>query len=448
MLHRRRPRGGGIAPVLAGLAGCAPAPAEIPADQDIHAIDVALDVAELEGTATLRATPSTAEGGLSLDVRGLTIDEVRLDGFVATPSVDDGRLFVTAGGPEVEVAVDYHFQARGPESFDGWMPDLGVSFQWPSHCGNLFPCDPSPAEGAVYGWEISGTAGELDVIAPTSTHGAVPAYAAGFAVGLYEEIDLGSTPAGTRVEVRHFPGSADAALSGTEHLLAAMAFFEDTYGPYAFGPRFMSVEVDWGADSYGGMEHHPFVHVARFDFGSTEAQVHEAAHGWFGDGVRIRCWEDYVVSEGTTTWATARALDAVAGLDLWPYYTEGFLEPICDGLDSNAVSMPGTCTMTEPDYDQLGGLAAYMKGACFYAEVAQEIGAEALDAVLASVYRQAVGQAIGMVDVLDAIHEVHPAHRARVEDLANDWLRQLACPTDAVQRCFDAGTTGGVVFEW
>jgi aminopeptidase N len=35
-------------------------------------------------------------------------------------------------------------------------------------------------------------------------------------------------------------------------------------------------------------------------------QVHEAAHGWFGDGVRLRCWEDFVLSEGTASHLDAR----------------------------------------------------------------------------------------------------------------------------------------------
>jgi aminopeptidase N len=45
------------------------------------------------------------------------------------------------------------------------------------------------------------------------------------------------------------------------------------------------------------MEHHPYWHVSGAQR-NLLVNAHEAAHGWFGDGVRPRCWEDEVVSEG------------------------------------------------------------------------------------------------------------------------------------------------------
>ena len=61
------------------------------------------------------------------------------------------------------------------------------------------------------------------------------------------------------------------------------------------------------------MEHHPFVHIGSVAIGDEETNVHESAHGWFGDGIRIACWEDFVLSEGTVSATSpARALDVVA----------------------------------------------------------------------------------------------------------------------------------------
>ena len=65
-----------------------------------------------------------------------------------------------------------------------------------------------------------------------------------------------------------------------------------------FGSKAGIVSVAWPAGAFGGMEHHPFSHVAEAAMDSEETLVHESAHGWFGDGIRIGCWEDFVLSEG------------------------------------------------------------------------------------------------------------------------------------------------------
>ena len=54
------------------------------------------------------------------------------------------------------------------------------------------------------------------------------------------------------------------------------------------------------------MEHHPQWHVDDSSFGSQETQAHEASHGWYGDGIRLACWEDFVLSEGTVTYLAGR----------------------------------------------------------------------------------------------------------------------------------------------
>ena len=220
----------------------------------------------------------------------------------------------------------------------GGCPRSACRSSGPSSCGNLFPCDPDPADGVTFSMDVRGGDPDLTAVYPTSTVGDAPPYMPAVAVGPYERLTLGATEAGTSLSAWYLPGSD--ALAGTAHLVASFDFFERTHGPYAFGAEAGTVEVDWGSDSWGGMEHHPFFHVARFDFGDEEVQVHEAAHGWFGAGVRIACWEDSVLSERTTTYITARSLKQVGGPDLWPYHVDEFLVPICSGLDPNPLVLP------------------------------------------------------------------------------------------------------------
>src|SRR5690606_32804642 len=162
----------------------------------------------------------------------------------------------------------------------------GVTFLWPTFCDNLFPCHEDPDDGSTFTLVATGVADGLTAVAPARIPVEVPSYVPAVAVGAYAEIALGVTPAGTAVSVHHLPGEEAAAAAGPGHLVAVVGFLEAPLGPYRFGDALASVSVPWGPGAYGGMEHHPFVHVASAALASEEVHAHEAAHGWFGDGVR------------------------------------------------------------------------------------------------------------------------------------------------------------------
>lgn len=416
---------------------------QTPEPQDIQTLDLDLDLSTLTGRATLLVLPSA--GKVTLDVSGLTVTDVTLDGAEVATEVVRGVLSVaTPGAPDpVTVTVDYTFPARTPATFDGWMPALGVSFVWPYSCANLFPCDPSLDDGVTFTMSVTGVPDGLTAIYPTTTHGDGPAYMAAVAVGEYAKLELGTTTAGTEVSAWYLPGPNAVldATKGTAHLVSALDYFEQTYGPYAFGPVVGSVEVDWGADSWGGMEHHPYFHVGKFDFNDEETQVHEAGHGWFGDGVRIACWEDFVLSEGTTTYITARALEQVDGPNEWDYYVDDFLVPICEDSSRdptlvNTIVLPDTCGEIDFVHDDLWSITPYMKGACFYEEVADLIGAEELDAVIGEFYTANVGEAARMRDMIGLIQaRSDPQDKAAIDALVTDWLLSFECPENYAERC-------------
>lgn len=439
-----------VAPFLAACGGKDTPPPHEPRStpeetgvQDIQTTDLALDLAGLAGRATLVVVP--ANGKVTLDVAGLSVSAVTLDGEEVDPDLTDGTLTIpTPGAPDpVTVVVDYGFPARTPAQFDGWMPSLGVSFVWPYSCSNLFPCDPSLEDGVTFTMNVTGVEDGQTAIYPSSTVGDGPTYMAAVAVGDYTRLDLGKTTAGTALSAWYLPGShsLEDATTGTAHLVSAFDYFEQTYGPYNFGPEAGTVEVDWGADSWGGMEHHPFVHVGKFDFNDEEAQVHEAGHGWFGDGVRLACWEDFVLSEGTTTYIAAHALEQVDGPNEWDYYVDDFLTPICEGNSPdptlvNTIVLPDTCNEIDFVHDDLWSITPYMKGACFYEEVADLIGQDALDRTLSEFYSTHVGGAARMQDMIDLIEaRADPADQPAIEALVTDWLLSYDCPENYAERC-------------
>jgi aminopeptidase N len=254
----------------------------------------------------------------------------------------------------------------------------------------------------------------------------VPSYTVAWAVGKYTCQDLGVTEAGTSAQVCWLPRGKTKALEGTKDLVAVFDWLERTIGAYTFGDRVASVSVAWPDGAAGGIEHHPFWHIFDEEMADPLVHAHEATHGWYGTGVRIRCWEDFVLSEGTTSYLSARALGVVGGKEveekIWADYRQLLIDTLAE---EDILAWPDSCNEVDILNDGLFSDIVYMKGAFFYRAVAEAIGAEQLDRVLAAFYRDHVNRAAGMADMLEYI---------RVEGgfdpdpLAKLWLRSKGNP--------------------
>ena len=420
-------------------AGTEEQPPVRPAGQDILTTDLLLDMTTRRGQAEIVANPDPETGQFLLQTGRLELHTLRVNGAQQPLPSTDGLLWIQAenAATEIVVEVDYTFPARSLFTFDGWMPDVDITFIWPFYCANLFPCSTDLTDGVTFSLEVIGVPDGLTAIYPASTVSDAPSYMPAVAIGDYVHIDLGVTRSGTQISVWNDLTlvSEEDALSGTAHMRDVFEFFEDTYGPYAFGTHAGAVAVDWGADSYGGSEFHPFFHVAKFDFYDEEVHAHEVAHGWFGNAVRMKCWEDFVLSEGTVTYMAARGLDAVGGPDVWPLYL-AYLDDTCAGIDTNAIVMPSTCNEIDFVNHELWSLATYMKGACFYEDVADLIGKVELDGILRDFYSRYRNQSARMQDMLDAIESrVSRTQWSVIEGYIADWLLSYDCPIDYRQRC-------------
>ncbi len=400
-------------------------------ERDLLRTELELDLTTLTGRAVIEIADAESTGA-SFEIGDLQVTLVRdVEGNDLDFAIDGERLDV--GVPDtdapVTIAVDYLFQLH--DGFDGWDPDPGITFLWPTFCGNLYPCHSDPADGQTFAMTVTGAGGATAVF-PQEIPTDAPTYMPAVATGEYTELELGSTPAGTAVSVWHLPGEAAAAAAGTEHLVAVMGFYEETYGAYRFGDKVGTVSADWGPGAFGGMEHHPFWHVASGALDSEEVNAHEAAHGWYGNGVRIACWEDFVLSEGTVSYMAARAL-AEEGVDVWDGYCSE-LQGYCGGA-GNTIALPATCGAIDIINDPLWSGVPYMKGAFFLREVAGLIGEAEVDAVLADFYAAHAGGAARMDQLIDALADASPGDAAAINAAADGWLRELSCPASADDAC-------------
>jgi hypothetical protein len=418
----------------AGAGGVERPPVGVDLARDILTTDLSLDVTTLKGKATLTLAPSASKAA-SFEVGDLEVSAVSdasgpLNFAVAKSQLDVG-VPVSAG--PTSLTVEYTFKAH--DNFDGWMPTSKVSFLWPYFCGNLFPCKSAPDDGVKFTMAVTGVPAGLTAVYPAIIPGDAPSYMPAIAVGDYTKVDLGKTTAGTSIVAYPLPGQEADTAAGTAHLVASFDFFEKTYGAYSFGKVAGSVSADWGPGDYGGMEHHPYWHVGKNDFKDEVTHVHEAAHGWFGDGVRIACWEDFVLSEGTVSYLAAHALETL-GVDAWADY-ECELRYVCDPANgANTIALPSTCNAIDLLNDPLWSSVPYMKGAYFFREVGKAIGPALLDQALAEFYQANVGKAAKMQALIDLIKtKTDAAGQAKVGDLETQWLLTLACPVDFTTLC-------------
>ena len=395
--------------------------------RDLLHTSLAVDMDSLTATAAITVAGSETTG-LSLEVQGLEILQVYTEEGALDWTIADGRLDVgvPADGTDPVITVDYAFAEQ--ETFEGWM-ETGSTLVWPYHCGNLFPCHSDPSDGLSFELEIRTQQEGNVAVYPASIPADAPSYQIAWAMGIYERLALGSTAGGVDLEVWYLAGHEANAVAGTEHLLGAWEWFEATLGPYPFGARAGSVEVSWGPGAYGGMEHHPLFHVATGAMGDRVTQIHEAAHGWFGGGVRIACWEDFALSEGTVTYLTARAITEVVGAEAGDEIWADYEDSLDYAIDNEVIeSWPEGCGEVDILDDGLFSLGPYYKGAWFYRDYAELVGVDELDAALGSFFADHVGQAVTMQQMMDHLHlecGVDPM------PLADGWLRSMGDPRDA-----------------
>jgi aminopeptidase N len=390
---------------------------------------LSFDVTAKTATATVTFAASTTPGA-TVEVGDLMFDSVQVAG-ADVPTMTNAATTTTRATMDLglaasadPIAVDFTYHWVNHEGFTG-ISAGGYTLIWPYYCGNMFPCHSLPADGTTFSLAVNGVPDGQMAVFPATIPAEAPSYQIAWSIDAYTQMDLGMTTAGTQISVWYRAGEQTAATTGTQHLVAAFDWMEKTLGPYRFGNHYGSVSVNWPRGAFGGMEHHPYSHIASAAIGDEETNVHEAAHGWFGDGIRIACWEDFVLSEGTVSYLAARALDVVAptvGATVWSNYMNELnqvsaLDPV----------WPQSCGVVDVIKDNLFSEAPYMRGAFFYKGVADKVGAENLDHALAAYFQAHATKTGSMQEMLDTIHQVTGYDATAC---AQTWLEQkIMIPT-------------------
>ncbi|WP_046730967.1 M1 family metallopeptidase [Streptomyces humi] len=291
-----------------------------------YALDLGYDpgTGELTGTAVITARATRDLTAFDLDLRGLDVDAVTVEGRAARwnragqeltvrPHDDlaEGETFATtvrySGRPETITDPD------GSE--EGWLRTADGALALGEPVGSMawFPGDDHPSDKASYDITITVPKGlqavsNGELRSETTKNGRttfawrtaepMATYLATVAVGHYT-VTRSTLPGGLPVYTAVDPTQVTASRAVLAKLPEIIEWERYNFGPYPFSST--GVIIDRPGDAGYALEtqNRP-VFPGTPD---TETLVHELAHQWYGDSVTPRTWRDMWLNEGFATYA-------------------------------------------------------------------------------------------------------------------------------------------------
>ncbi|GAB2870581.1 M1 family metallopeptidase [Streptomyces deserti] len=278
----------------------------------------------LTGTATITARATQDLSALNLDLQGLDVGKVTVEGEAARWNRAGQELTVR---PREELDADETFRVTvrysgTPETItdpdgseEGWLrtADGALALGEPTGSMVWFPGNHHPSDKASYDIAVTVPEG-LQAVSNGELTGAttrkgrttftwrtaepMASYLATVAIGDYA-VTRTATADGLPVYTAVDPEQAEASRAVLAKIPEVMAWAERNFGPYPFSS--VGAVVDRPGDAGYALETQtrPFFPGAP----ATETLVHEIAHQWYGDSVTPKTWRDMWLNEGFATYA-------------------------------------------------------------------------------------------------------------------------------------------------
>ncbi|MFI0896209.1 M1 family metallopeptidase [Streptomyces sp. NPDC020983] len=399
--------GGGSPDPTAGAAGLGdrlfPRAGNGGYDVTHYGLDLSYDPGSgrLAGTAVVSATATQDLTRLNLDLAGMTVARVSVDGRTARTSRAGTELTVRPASPlhrgaRFAVTVAYGGVPRlltDPDgSHEGWFrtDDGALALGEPVGSMAWFPGNDHPSDKAAFDLTVSVPAGLTAVsggeLASTRTAGGrtsfhwrstapVATYLVTAGIGHYT-VTRSRTPGGVPLLKAVDPRAADAATTAALGRLPEILDWETArFGPYPFGSSGAIVDhLPRGSVGYALETQNRPVFPGDGDGPAVDVTslVHELAHQWFGDSVTPRSWQDMWLNEGFATYAEWLWQQHDTGVPLSRSAAGAFADPA-------TWSFPPAAPPTAAD---VSAPPVYARGALVLYELHQALGGTVFDRLL------------------------------------------------------------------
>jgi len=432
----------GVAVGLAAPAGAVTPETLFPAQgnpgYDVRHYDVRLAYApatnHVAAVATLRATAPDRLASFHLDLSGLTVSAVTVDGRPATWTRRGHELVVTprrAVDGDFTAAVRYagvpreHTDADG--STEGWVRthDGATALGEPVGAMTWLPSDNTPADKATYAFHLrvprgfqAAANGDLVRRATHAGHTTwdwratdpMSTYLATVSFGHFDVHRSATTSVdGSRIPIWSFVDPTSKPTTRARALLPkVIAFEEKRFGAYPLTSAGMIVD---DADVGYALETQtrPF-YPGGLD---TPTLVHEMAHQWYGDSVTLTDWHDIWLAEGFATYAEWLWDGAHGGRTPARHFDALDAKPADDALWH-----PAPTEFT--DSADLFGAPEYNRGAMTLQVLRERVGAAHFARILRA---WAAEHRHGSVRTADFVALAERVSGQDLGTLFHDWLR-------------------------
>ncbi|WP_208879608.1 M1 family metallopeptidase [Streptomyces sp. PBH53] len=279
----------------------------------------------LTGTAVITARATRDLSAFNLDLAGLHVDSVRVEGADARWNRTGQELTVRphddlGKGETFRTTVRYSGTPRTLTDADGaeegWLPtdDGALALGEPVGSMAWFPGNHHPSDKAAYDITVTVPKGLQAVsngqLAEQTTKGGrtayhwhvaepMASYVATVAVGRYD-IARTTGPHALPVVTAVDPAEAGSSAKVLAKIPEILDWAETNFGPYPFSS--FGAIVDRPGDAGYALEtqNRP---VFPADQLTTSILVHELAHQWYGDSVTPKTWRDMWLNEGFAQYA-------------------------------------------------------------------------------------------------------------------------------------------------
>ncbi|MFF8727931.1 M1 family metallopeptidase [Streptomyces sp. NPDC015171] len=278
----------------------------------------------LTGTAVITARATKDLSAFDLDLTGLHVDSVRVEGEDARWNRSGQELTVRphddlTKGETFRTTVRYsgtpHTVTDPDGAEEGWLPtgDGALALGEPVGSMAWFPGNHHPSDKATYDIAVTVPKGLQAVSNGELTeqsdkggrtayhwHTAQPmaSYVAAVAIGHYD-IKRSTGPHGLPVLTAVDPSQAKASAGVLAKIPDILDWEEYNFGPYPFSSAGAVVAPPHSAGYALETQNRPVFPGAP----DTSTLVHELAHQWYGDSVTPESWRDMWLNEGFATYA-------------------------------------------------------------------------------------------------------------------------------------------------